>query len=135
MEQLIAGQEATREFVFTDDAVGEFAELVDDHAPVHFNEGFAQSGGFATRIVHGFFVSSIFSGLLGEQLPGPDSVINTVSLKMRSPVLVGERVIYRAAVKQVAASVGAVVLTLSATKVDGTVVLSGSTTCSFPKRG
>ena len=130
---LEVGQKAVREYQFTPERVDAFADLVGDHAPIHTDETFARSKGFVGKIVHGLFVGSIFSGLLGEELPGPRSVINSLLLKYRGPVPVGATVRYEAQVKQIVVAVGAVVLDLKASLEDGTLCISGTTTCSFPK--
>jgi enoyl-CoA hydratase len=126
------GQTAGREFEFTEERVKSFADLVGDHAPVHGDPAFAQRQGFEQRIVHGLFLGSIFSGLLGEELPGPRSVINTVSLKYHQPVAIGQTVRYEVSVKRVSEAVGAVVLELKARRPDGETCVSGSATCSLP---
>jgi len=129
---LAPGQTAERDYAFTAERVGAFSDLVSDHAPVHFDADFAGKRGFPGRIVHGFFLSSIFSGMLGEELPGPASVINQTSLKVHSPVAVGQTVRFQVAVTQVTPAVRAVVLKLTASAADGKAILSGTAICSFP---
>ena len=114
LDDISVGQSARHEFTFSKDVVTRFGDLVDDHAPVHFDAVFAESQGFDGTIVHGYLLASLFSGLLGERLPGPNTVINALSLKYHQPV-----------------PVGAVLLKLTAAKSDGEIAVSGRTTCSF----
>ena len=132
--ELAPGAVVARRVTFTEAMVAGFAALVDDSAPVHVDAAFARASGFSGRIVHGFLLGSVFSGMLGQELPGPYSVINTVNLKMRRPVAQGETVDYEVRVEQVSEAVGAVVLTLLARNAAGETVLSGKATCSFPRR-
>ena len=126
------GDKVERAFAFTPETIGAFSDLVGDKAPVHFDEGFAKSQGFDGRIVHGFLVGSIFSGMLGEELPGPRSVINSLSLKFHRPIYVGETVNYEVAVCQVSPAARAFVLTLKVTNAKGEQNVSGQSICSFP---
>lgn len=129
---LKVGMSAQRRFRFCADVVDRFAALVEDRAPVHCDAAFAAGLGFKDRIAHGFLVSSVFSGLLGQSLPGPRSVINSVSVKLHAPVYPGEELLFRVSVKQLAEAVRAVVLDLSADGCCGAVVVRGTATCSFP---
>ena len=134
-EQLSREMRYERSLTFTAALVESFANLVNDHAPVHFDPSFAQERGFNDRIVHGFFVASVFSGMLGEYLPGPNSVINALSLKIHRPVFVKDTITFTITVEQISSAVNAVVLALVATDDSGNRVLSGKATCSFPSTG
>jgi len=107
--------------------------MVDDLAPFHFDKGFAQKHGFPDRIVHGFLISSFFSGILGQNLPGPSSVINQTSFKYHLPVFIGQRIIYSVSVEKITDAVKAVSLSLKATNNSDNIVINGSAICSFPK--
>lgn len=131
-EDLTVGMASCRSYDFTEQRVESFAVLVDDHAPVHADAKFAERQGFAGRIVHGLFAQSIISGMLGEEVPGPKSVINNLSMKMHHPILIGQQVNYCVEIAALTASVSAVTLSFTGT-VDGVVVLSGKALCSFPK--
>jgi 3-hydroxybutyryl-CoA dehydratase len=132
-DALAPGQIAERDYAFTSERVGAFADMVNDHAPVHVDADFAKARGFPGRIVHGFLLSAPFSGLLGEELPGPASVINQTTVKLHHPVAVGETLRFQVSVTQVTPAVRAAVLKLTALGSDGKVMLSGSAVCSFPR--
>lgn len=133
IDQLNAGMEAILDYTFSEKTIEEFAQLTGDRAPVHFETDFARAQGFPGRIVFGFHVASIFSGLLGMNLPGPNSVIHSVIWKMARPVSVGETIHFRVIVKHVSASVQTVVLTLAAINMNGETVLTGEAQCGFMK--
>jgi acyl dehydratase len=123
---------AKRTYHFTEKRVKSFARLVDDLAPVHRDVGFALNQGFDGPIVHGLFVQSILSGVMGNALPGALSVINTLNMKMHLPVLVGQKVDYQVEIAALTPAVKAVSLSFSGT-VDGTVVISGKALCHYPE--
>lgn len=129
---LQVGMTTERSFVFLPELVWEYSNLVDDHAPVHLDQAFASSQGFESKIVHGLFVQSILSGMLGNKLPGPLSVINQINMKMHSPVFVGQKVDYKLEISGITPSVSAVSLTFQGV-VDDRLVISGKAICSFPK--
>jgi acyl dehydratase len=132
-DDLVVGLTAARRYEFTAQRVGEFADLVEDPAPVHSDENFAKQRGFGGRIVHGLFVQSIISGMLGNDVPGANSVINNLSMKMHNPVLVGECVDYRVEIVALTAAVRAVSINFEG-KVNGVCVISGKALCSFPRQ-
>ena len=133
IDQLKLGMSTKKKITFDREKVSSFANLVDDHAPIHQDEDFAKRQGFETTLVHGMFINSQFSGLLGQQLPGQKTVLNTINGKFHKPVHIGESVTFIVEVKQIVPAVKAVVLTLSAKTREGETVFSGSATCSFLK--
>lgn len=122
---------STRNYHFTEQRVEVFSSLVDDKAPVHIDTEFAKSQGFEERIVHGLFVQSILSGMLGNVIPGPRSVIMSLSMKMHEPVLIGQTVNYHLEITSLTPSVSAVSLIFSG-KVDEKLIISGKALCGFP---
>jgi acyl dehydratase len=128
---LKVGMSVRRSYHFDGHRVMCFAHLVGDFAPVHMDHDFAIEQGFSGRIVHGLFVQSIISGLLGEGIPGKHSVINTVSIKIHRPVLVGETVDYEVKIVGITPSVRALSLSFAGC-VGGQTTISGKVLCSFP---
>ncbi len=131
-DDLKVGMVSKRVYRFTPQQVEAFATLVEDHAPVHTDFEFAQRLGYSDRIVHGLFVQCIISGILGNEIPGPSSVINNVSMKMHAPVLVDQVVEYHVEIVALTNAVSAVSLQISGS-VDGKLVISGKALCSFPE--
>jgi acyl dehydratase len=118
--------------VFSVDDLRAFGALAPDRAPLHSDPVFARARGYRDVVVFGFLVAAPFSGLLGEKLPGPLSILHWARFNMAAPVYVGDEIAYRAEVKQVSRSTGAVVLDLSALRVGtGDVVLRGQAQCGF----
>jgi len=131
IENLSVGMVSRKSYLFSPERVYNFANLVDDMAPVHFNSEFAKLQGFQDRVVHGLFVQSIISGMLGNEMPGPNSVINNLSMKMHLPTLIGQTVNYSIEITSITHAVGAVSLSVLGT-VNQEVVISGKVLCSFP---
>jgi acyl dehydratase len=123
------GRTASRIVTFTDAMVSSFAEITEDNAPVHLDQAVAHSMGFNGRIVHGFLVSSMYSTLLGCHLPGPDSIIQKLSVDLVAPVYIGDTVEFVVKVARITEAVRAISLALSATNGKGILVSRGSAVC------
>lgn len=101
LDELTIGESATLSKTFTESEVRAFAEVSTDTNPVHLDEAYAASTQFGTRIVHGMLTASLFSALLGNQLPGPGTVYLGQSLRFRRPVKLGDTVDATVTVKSV----------------------------------
>jgi len=69
--------------------------------------------------------------MLGEDLPGANSVINSVSLKYHMPVPIGKTYFTRS--EQLSLAVKGFVLDLRAKIDGGGICVSGTSTCNIPK--
>jgi acyl dehydratase len=128
---LYVGQSLKYSFIFTDNVVYQFAKLVKDFAPVHLDLTHAKSLGYQGRIVHGFLLQSVVSGLIGEQLPGINSVIVSTAFKFYKPVYIGDTVEYKVEVIGLTNSVSAVSIKITG-NVKENQVISGNIICTFP---
>ena len=90
--KLKIGDKASRSKVFTQDEVKVFAQISTDTNPIHLDADFAAASVFGQRIVHGMLVSSLFSGLLGAELPGEGTIYLGQNLSFKAPVPVGDEV-------------------------------------------
>ena len=120
----------SKNFVFTEEKVENFAYLCEDHAPVHFDKNYAIKMGYKNKIVHGFFISSIFSGILGNHLPGKNSVIRTINLNFMNPVFIKDEIIFKVEVDKIIESVKNIQLLLTAIrKSDEKIIIKGNASC------
>ncbi len=85
-----------------------FAELSGDRAAIHMDASFAQRHGFEGRVVHGAFLASLASRLIGAEFPGNRAVLERMELAFRNPCYVPCKVVIRAAVRQVSEAVSSV---------------------------
>lgn len=89
---LEVGQKARLNKRFGAAEVAAFAALSEDFNPLHLDPTFAATTAFERPIVHGMLLASLFSGLLGQQLPGKGSIYLGQSLSFKLPVFVGDEV-------------------------------------------
>jgi acyl dehydratase len=86
------GQQASISRSFTEQDVNDFARLSGDFNPIHIDPEFAKTTIFGQRIVHGVLVSSLFSNLLAEKVPGKGSIYLGQTFKFKKPVFFDQTV-------------------------------------------
>ena len=91
-KNLKIGDTACLSRAFTEEDVIQFAKISSDSNPIHLDKKFAESSAFGQRIVHGMLVASLFSRLLGVDLPGEGTIYLGQKLVFKAPVLIGEEV-------------------------------------------
>ena len=130
--ELKVGDTASITRLFTDEDVRLYADLSTDHNPVHLDEDFAKQTQFGQRIVHGMLVSSLFSALLGEHLPGHGTIYMSQHIQFKAPVYLNTPVI--ATVEIVNIREGKPIVTLQTTCVDesGKVLVTGEAVMFVP---
>jgi len=98
MSEYSIGQTASISKTISEKDVFQFADLVQDHNPVHVNEEFAKNSIFGKRIVHGMFGSSLISAVLGTKLPGLGAIYLSQTLRFLAPVFIGDTITAKAKV-------------------------------------
>ena len=109
-----------------------FADLSVDHNPVHLDEDYAKDTHFGSCVVHGMLTASLFSAVIGEQLPGHGSIYLGQSLKFLGPVRPGDHVTARVSVREIDREKRRVTLDCIAS-VDDNPVLKGEALVLAPK--
>ncbi|PKM67596.1 MAG: enoyl-CoA hydratase [Firmicutes bacterium HGW-Firmicutes-19] len=92
IQQLTIGQSAEFSKIFTSMEVESFAEVSGDHNPVHLSAEYAATTRFKQRICHGHLVASLFSAILGTDLPGEGSIYLGQSIKYLKPVYLDDTI-------------------------------------------
>lgn len=126
------GDKAARKRIFTDADVQQFADLTGDHNPVHLDAEFAAGTQFKAQIVHGMLVGSLFTGVLGEELPGPGSIYMTQNLSFKAPVYLGQEVTASVEVTSIREGKGIVSFDTYVTDQDGKVLVKGDSVMYVP---
>jgi len=119
------GQQATISRSFTEQDVKDFARLSGDFNPIHVDPEFAKTTIFGQRIVHGVLVSSLFSNLLAEKVPGKGSIYLGQTYKFKKPVFLDQTVTALVEVISVREDKPIVTLNTTCTNDKGEIVISG----------
>ena len=126
------GDKAARKRIFTDADVNQFADLTGDHNPVHLDAEFAAGTQFKAQIAHGMLVGSLFTGILGEELPGPGSIYMVQNLSFKAPVYLGQEVTATVEVTSIREGKGIVSFDTTVTDQDGKVLVKGDSVMYVP---
>jgi len=101
INELEVGQSAEIERRVDDDLIAKFAEVSGDFNPLHMDEAFARKTPFRGRIAHGALVASFVSCVLGNELPGPGAIFQSMKIRFQRSVRPGDTVITRATVESI----------------------------------
>ena len=91
-DQVKIGMKKKFTVIITESSVKKFAELTGDFNPLHIDEKYANSTKFESRVCHGMFLGSLFSRLVGMELPGKNALYFSQSLNFKIPCFIGEEV-------------------------------------------
>jgi acyl dehydratase len=131
------GDYATLNKTFTEQHVEQFAHLVGDFNPVHFDEQYVKekmNGIFKQRVVHGILLGGLISTLAGTVLPGPGSVYLHQTFNFLKPAYIGDSVCARVECKKAISKRGNVFLfdTTITNAVTGELLVSGEAKVYHP---
>lgn len=112
--------------------VKQFAEIVGDLNPVHLNAEFAEKSFFKKRIVHGAFLGSLISKVLGMDFPGQGTVYISQNSLFKRPVYVDTTVTIEVKVTQIIPEKRRLVLDTNIFNSNGEVCVTGSSTIWLP---
>tara|TARA_B100000768_G_C11183862_1_gene334174 strand:- start:274 stop:672 length:399 start_codon:yes stop_codon:yes gene_type:complete len=95
-------------FVVTEKEYSSFIDLSNDHNPLHTDDNFAKSKGFAGRVMHGNILNAFLSYFIGEALPTKDVIIHSQEIQYKNPVYLNDELKFSAHVSGVYSSVNAI---------------------------
>lgn len=119
------GQSAEMVHTITEDDIQKFGDLSGDYNPLHFNEEWAKTTMFGSRIAHGILTASYISAVIGMHLPGPGTIYMSQSMRFMAPVRIGDTITARVEVVQLNDEKERVTLKTTCTNQDGTIILDG----------
>jgi enoyl-CoA hydratase len=97
------GDKAEMKRKFSAEEVDLFAVLSEDKNPIHLDEAYSATTMFKKRIVHGSFVGSMISAILGNTLPGHGSIYLSQTMNFKKPVYLEDEVTCIVEVKELIA--------------------------------
>lgn len=132
IKQIQVGDQASTIRRFSEADVRAFAQVSGDENPAHLDEVYAKGTQFGTRIAHGMLVSSLFSALLGTQLPGLGTIYTNQTLSFRRPVFLDEEITATITAREVLTDKNRVIFDCVAVNAKGETVLIGEATVLPP---
>lgn len=126
MKFLQVGDSARRKRVIDAGMMQLFGALVGDDNPIHHDASAARAAGFAAPIAHGMVAGSMFSEVLGNELPGHGAIYASQEFKFLAPVYVGDEIELVVEVIDVRPDQRVVKVRTTCLKSDGQLCIDGS---------
>ena len=92
LRTLRIGDSAELKKKFTSEDIERFAVLTMDDNGIHTSEELSAKGIFRRPVIHGVFVGSLISSVMGTQLPGHGTILQEMDCKYTNPVYPGDEV-------------------------------------------
>lgn len=108
----------------TRDNVLKFADLTGDFNPLHVDKEFGEKSQFKMNIVHGMFLGSLFSRLIGMYCPGKNSLYLSQTLNFKIPIFYDDTVTVKGTVMVKNSAINLVTLKTEIIK-DGNICIYG----------
>ena len=124
-ETLQIGDHVRKSKTFTADEVELFSKLSGDENPIHLKEAFAAKTIFKKRVVHGSLVNSLFSNILGNEMPGVGTIYCKQDSKFLKPVFIGDTVTAEVTISHIDPGKNRVYLDTKAYNQHGDLVIAG----------
>lgn len=126
IHEMTIGESASWSKMICDEDVTIFAQVSGDFNPVHVDEAFAKTTIFKNRIAHGMLCGSLFSTILGTQLPGEGSIYISQDLSFKKPVFLNDTITATCTVKELQVERNRVIMETIARNQNGDLVISGT---------
>lgn len=133
MSELRLGDRAETVNHVTEETGVKFADVSNDHNPVHLDEAYASATPFKGRIAHGMLLAAYISAVLGNDLPGPGSIYVNQTLSFKAPVRYGDTITTTVEVVELIPERNRSKFKTTCTNQNGLIVLEGEATILLPK--
>lgn len=134
IHEMHVGEQAFITKTIQEKDVETFGHITGDYNPAHFDEAYASTTMFKKRIAHGMLIGSLFSPVLGLQLPGPGVIYVSQSLKFTRPVYFQDTITATVTVSNINTEKNRVTLTCEAHNQEGELVIKGEAVM-MPRKG
>ena len=89
-QDISTGQRETFDYSITQAVYQHFLDAFHDYSPIHVDEDYAKSCGFAGRVMHGSLLNGFLSNFIGTWFPGRFSLLLAVDLRFSQPSYLGD---------------------------------------------
>jgi 3-hydroxybutyryl-CoA dehydratase len=102
------GDKFSAQFIIDDSIYHGFISIFKDNNPLHTDENFAKSKGFAGKVMHGNILNGFLSYFIGELLPEKNVIIHSQSIEYKNPVFLNDEIDFESKILEIYDSVGAI---------------------------
>ena len=118
-EEIEIGHKESFDVMITQEMLDKFRDITGDINPLHNDEQYAIGMGHPGRVVYGMLTASFLSTLAGVYLPGRNSLIHEVDIKLEKPVYIGDVINVEGTVKEKNDTFGFIVVKVIMRNQDG----------------
>jgi len=133
IDELKTGMAASHTKTITETDIAQFGAISGDMNPAHFDDEYARSTPFKTRIAHGMLSAGFISTVLGMKMPGPGTIFMGLNIRFKAPVRIGDTVTATCTVRDIVPEKRRVTFDCVC-KVGDTVVIDGEALVMAPAR-
>ena len=84
------GDEIERQIIVSDGLMDDFSKISGDFNPLHTNEEFAKSKGFAGRVAHGNILNLMISSMVGMDLKDDNVMLLSQRVEYKKPMFIDD---------------------------------------------
>ncbi len=125
-ESLKIGDAASVARAIGEDDIAQFSELSGDHNPLHVDDSYAGTTSFKRRVVHGMFIGSLVSQLVGMRLPGKYALLMRESLEFKNPAFIGDAIVVAGTIVAKSEATKVIELAITVTRGETTIAIGSA---------
>jgi len=119
----VEDQEYSFDEIITEKMIDDFVSVSGDCSPIHTSDEFAKSKGFQGRIVHGAFLASLLSQLVGVHFPGENAMLVSMNNKFTDKCYINDKITVGCHVDQISTGTKTMVLKAYVKKTNSELIL------------
>ncbi|MDY6934508.1 MAG: MaoC/PaaZ C-terminal domain-containing protein [Spirochaetota bacterium] len=116
------GKSIEREFIITEELIDHFAHISGDFSSIHISNKAAKAKGFKGRVAHGILLTSFVSAIIGMDLPGEKSILQSIEMKYLYPCYHNDKITIKLEITEIFKSVKTVIAKVNIFNQEGTKV-------------
>lgn len=120
---LSVGDAASITRTIGEDDIARFSELSGDRNPLHVDDSYAGTTNFGRRVVHGMFIGSLVSQLVGMRLPGKYALLMRESLEFKNPAFIGDTIVVTGTIAAKSEATKLIELAVAVTRGETTIAI------------
>ena len=122
------GQKKSFKTYISENDIDMFAKISGDKNIIHMEKNIAKKKKFKNRVIHGAYILSLFSRLIGTKLPGNNALILLMDIKFKNPAYPNKDIYISGKVIEKHKSVNSIILELEAKYFNKQIIASGYVT-------
>jgi len=133
-EEIEIGESFSVSKGITEADIANFAGVIGDFNPIHFDHEYAKTTIFGKKLAHGMLTASFISTAIGCGIPGKGALYLSQEIKFVKPVFIGDVVTARVEVQEKIDTKRQLILKTIVVNQNGDIVVDGKATIMVMKK-